>query len=72
MTLLAHLLPIHTDLSRGSVSLTILLDMLDKLRHAEQVVHLLERQALGLGDEEPDEEEHGEAEARVDEEGATQ
>lgn len=38
-----------------------------RVRHAEQLVHGLERYALGLGHQEPHEEEHGEAEAAEDE-----
>jgi len=73
MTLLARdLLSVHAHLCRDSMSLTVLLNLLDKLRYTKEVVHFLERQTLRLGDEEPDEEEHGEAEARVDDEGTTQ
>ena len=53
-----------------SVVLTVRLHVLDQLGDTEEVVHLLERQALGLGDKEPDEDEHGEAEGAVGEEGA--
>ena len=40
--------------------------LLDQLRDAEEIVHLLQAHALGLGDEEPDEEEHAETEAAED------
>lgn len=35
-------------------------------RDAKELVHVLERSALGLGDEEPDEDEHGEGEGTKD------
>lgn len=53
-----------------SVVLAIRLHVLNQLGDAEEVVHLLERQALGLRNEEPHEDEHGEAEGAVGEESA--
>src|SRR5438552_3942877 len=41
---------------------------LNELRNAKQVVHALQRQALRLRNQEPHEEEHRVAEARVDKE----
>jgi hypothetical protein len=64
------ILAIHIELSSMSMVLAVRLNVFDHLGHAEQVVHAFERHALGLGDEEPNEEEHGEAEAAVDEESA--
>ena len=61
-------LAIDADLSDGAVVLTVSLDVLDELGDTEQVVHLLERQTLGLRNEEPNKDEHGETEASVDEE----
>jgi len=52
------------------IALTISLHILNKLRDPEKVVHLLKRQALGLGNKEPDKDKHGEAEGTVGEEGA--
>jgi len=62
------LLAIKTDLVDGSAALAIGLDVLDELGDAEQIIHLLEGQTFGLGNEEPDEEKHGETEGAVDEE----
>ena len=53
------------------VVLAVRLHVLDKLGDTEEVVHLLERQTLGLGNEEPDEDEHGEAEGAVGEESSS-
>lgn len=49
-------------------ALAISLDVLDKLRDAKQIVHLLERQSLSLWNEEPHEDEHGETEGSVEKE----
>lgn len=69
----ANLVTINTKLRGRGVGmgtrLAVLLDVLDELGDAKEVVHALEGQALCLGDEEPDEEEHGVAEAGVDDEG---
>lgn len=46
------------------------LDILGRLRHTKQLVHLLETEALGLGDEEPDKDAHDPAEAAEEEEHA--
>lgn len=63
------LLLIKIDLGgRASMALAVGLEVLDHLSHAEEVIHLLERQSLGLGYKEPDEEEHGKTEGSVDEE----
>lgn len=77
--LMSNLLALLTDSSLAieielggsavAVCLAVSLNVLDELSDTEQVVHLLERKTLGLGDEEPHEEEHGEAEGAVDEEG---
>ena len=68
--LLTHdLLSVEANLGGGvSVLFAVELDLLDKLRNTEEVVHLLEGETLGLGNKEPDEEEHAEAEAGVDDE----
>jgi hypothetical protein len=63
-----YLLAVKTDLVDGSAALTVGLDILDELSNTEEVVHLLKGQTLGLGNKEPDEEEHGETEGAVDEE----
>lgn len=62
------LLAIKANLVDGSATLAIGLDVLDELGDTEQVIHLLKGQTLGLGNEEPDKEEHGETECAVDEE----
>ena len=64
-------LALHVELGGGAMAvvLTVRFDVLDELSDTEDVVHLLERETLGLRDEEPDEEEHGKAEGSVDEEG---
>lgn len=70
-----HLLAIKTDFpcwrrNRGTMSAArLLIDGFCEFRDTEQIIHLLQRQALGLRDEEPDEEEHAETEGAVDEEG---
>lgn len=48
-----------------AMRLTICLHVLDKLGNTEDIVHFLKRQAFCLGDEEPDEEEHAEAEGAI-------
>lgn len=53
---------------RAAKRLPIILQLLDQLSDTEQVIHLLERNTLCLRDEEPNEEEHGEAERAIDEE----
>ena len=65
------ILTIHIKLGGGALRMafTVSLDILNKLSDTEEVVHLLKRQALGLRDEEPDEEEHGETERAVDKKG---
>lgn len=55
---------------RAAKRLPIVLQLLDQLSNTEQVIHLLERNTLGLRNEEPNEEEHGEAERAVDQESA--
>lgn len=45
--------------------------LLGILCDTEQLIHSLQRDALGFRNEEPDEEEHGEAEAAKNEVGAT-
>ena len=64
------LLAVETDFVDGGTALTVSLDVLDELGNTEEVIHLLKRQTLGLRDEEPDEEEHGETEGSVDKEGS--
>lgn len=78
--LVSNLLALLTDLrlalhinlggSSRAVTLPVGLDVLDELGDTEEVIHLLERQTLGLGNEEPDEGEHEEAEGAIDKEGA--
>jgi hypothetical protein len=63
------ILTIHIELCGVSMVLAVGLDILDHLSQAKQIVHAFKRQTLCLGNEEPDEDEHGEAEASVDEEG---
>ena len=58
----SRVLAVHVELSAMGVVLAVSLHVLDKLSDTKEVVHLLERQTLGLGNEEPDKDEHGEAE----------
>ena len=72
LALLSHSsLAVHVELSGGGVCvvLAVRLHVLDELSDTEKVVHTLERHSLGLRYEEPHEDEHGEAESSVDEEG---
>lgn len=54
----------------GVVGVVLHKVLLRGVDHAKEPIHGLERDALGLGNEEPDEEEHGEAEAAEDEVGS--
>jgi hypothetical protein len=65
------ILAIHIKLSGLTVGMVLAVgfNVLDHFGQTEQVVHPLERHALGFGDKEPNEEEHGETECAVNEKG---
>jgi hypothetical protein len=65
-------LAVDVELGGSAVGMVLAvgLEVLDHLGQTEEVVHLFERETLGLGDEEPDEDEHEETECSVDQEGS--
>lgn len=54
----------------GPSSLRLIIKPLDIRRHAKEIIHLLQADTLGLGDEEIDEDAHEEIECRKHEEHA--
>lgn len=54
----------------GDGTVLLVVHLIDQLGYTEEVVHLLESKTLGFGNKEPDEDEHGQAEAGEGDEGS--